>query len=359
MNQRSLQIIDVIPEEHADLRDYARILKNMQDYLLNISKTINHEEIITLILKEICDKAEVDDSYLIIKNDNKLSIFTYGISQDISDQENKKIIDKATEIWQEQPHFEKEQFIFPTKITPENHLQSNKEPLKESQFNFMISIPIMLRGQVFGVLFFSLESFHDLSETTSQYFHLISKMSSSSLDNAFYHLKTKKLAHLDGLTGLNNHQAFQARLTQRIKLTQEEKSPLSLILFDIDNFKKVNDSYGHQSGDEVLKRIGKILREDTRIIDFPARYGGEEFIIILPETNISQGHRVSERIRELIEGQKFKDTKGNLFAVTISLGLTSFEGPELISNKDIINQADQALYEAKRKGKNQTIIFEK
>jgi diguanylate cyclase (GGDEF)-like protein len=132
-----------------------------------------------------------------------------------------------------------------------------------------------------------------------------------------------------------------------------------LILFDIDNFKKVNDSYGHQSGDEVLKRIGKILREDTRIIDFPARYGGEEFIIILPETNINQGHRVSERIRELIEGQKFKDTKGNLFAVTISLGLTSFEGPELISNKDIINQADQALYEAKRKGKNQTIIFEK
>ncbi len=355
--QRSMQIIDVIPEEHKELREYARLLKDMQDYLLNISTTIDHEEIILLLLKEVSEKANIEDTYLIIKNENILSLYTYGLDSDLPEEESKKIIEKASEIWKEQPHFEKEKFVYPTVIPGKNHLLSINSSLMEIKFDFTISIPIMLRGQVYGVIFFSLESFHELSASNSQYFHLISKMSSQALDNAFFHLKTKKMAHQDGLTGLHNHQSFQRILVESMAKSKSAKSELSLILMDIDNFKKINDTYGHQIGDEVLKAIGKILTDDTRKGDEPARYGGEEFAIVLPNTPIDQGVLVSERIREHVEKATFKDQDNNSFKVTISLGISSFTEDQNKTEKALINESDQALYKAKNSGKNQTIIF--
>lgn len=355
--QRSMQIIDVIPEEHKELREYARLLKHMQDYLLNISTTIDHEEIILLLLKEVSEKAKIEDTYLIIKNENILSLYTYGLDSDLPEEESKKIIEKASEIWKEQPHFEKEKFVYPTVIPSKNHLLSIDSSLMEIKFDFTISIPIMLRGQVYGVIFFSLESFHELSASNSQYFHLISKMSSQALDNAFFHLKTKKMAHQDGLTGLHNHQSFQRLLTENMNKSKKAKSELSLILMDIDNFKKINDTYGHQVGDDVLKEIGKILIDDTRKGDEPARYGGEEFAVVLPSTPIDQGVLVSERIREHVEKASFKDKDNNTFKVTISLGISSFTHAEDKSEKTLINESDQALYKAKHSGKNQTIVF--
>mgnify|MGYP002031710300 CR=1 FL=1 len=355
--QRSMQIIDVIPEEHKELREYARLLKHMQDYLLNISTTIDHEEIIFLLLKEVCEKAEVNDSYLIIKNESTLALYTYGLDADIPEDESKKVIEKASEIWKEQPHFEKERFIYPTVIPGRNHLLSIDSSLMEVKFDFTISIPIMLRGQVYGVVFFSLESFHELSASNSQYFHLISKMSSQALDNAFFHLKTKKMAHQDGLTGLHNHQSFQRILTEKMEKAKKGKSEVSLILIDIDNFKKINDTYGHQIGDDVLKILGKILKDDTRKGDEPARYGGEEFAVILPDTPIDQGVLVSERIREHVEKETFHDKENRPFNVTISLGISSFIHSENKTEKALISESDQALYKAKSSGKNQTIIF--
>ena len=359
MNQCSSKIVDIIPEKYTELRDYARMLKYMQDFLFSISKTIDHQELISYILQEICDKANINSSYLIIKNENILNMYTYGLDQDLTGEDTKIIIEKGTEVWQEQPHFEKEKFIYPSKIPEKNHLLSKNPPETEIIFNFMISIPIMLRGQVFGVIFFSLESFHDLSESTSQYFHLIAKMTSSALDNAFYHLKTKKMAHQDGLTGLNNHQSFQTHLNKKLNQTQESKRPLSLILFDIDNFKKINDTYGHQVGDDVLRTIGLLLSEDTRMDDIASRYGGEEFTLILPETTLEQGFAVAERIRELVATQTYIDSNEKPFTVTISLGLSIYDGKGEVTNKDLINEADSALYEAKRSGKNKTIVYEK
>ncbi|MEC7181862.1 MAG: GGDEF domain-containing protein, partial [Bdellovibrionota bacterium] len=135
------------------------------------------------------------------------------------------------------------------------------------------------------------------------------------------------------------------------------KSEVSLILIDIDNFKKINDTYGHQIGDEVLKILGKILKDDTRKGDEPARYGGEEFAVILPDTPIDQGVLVSERIREHVEKETFHDKENRPFNVTISLGISSFIHSENKTEKALISESDQALYKAKSSGKNQTIIF--
>ena len=145
----------------------------------------------------------------------------------------------------------------------------------------------------------------------------------------------------------------------RLKDEIKKESLLKLNEVGIDNFKKINDTCGHQVGDDVLRIIGKILKDDTRKGDQPARYGGEEFAVILPNTPTTQGVLVSERIREHVEAETFYDKDKKPFKVTLSLGITTFSHKDNNSEKNLINQADQALYKAKGSGKNQTIVFKK
>jgi two-component system, cell cycle response regulator len=163
------------------------------------------------------------------------------------------------------------------------------------------------------------------------------------------HLET--LARTDGLTGIANHRAFQEFLQQHFHEARRYRQPLTLTLIDVDHFKQFNDAFGHQAGDEVLKRVARILRENVRQADFVARYGGEEFAIVFPSTDIESAMQVAERLRQAIEQAEWEHRP-----VTASFGVASL----LFCMKtphELIAAADTALYQAKAAGRNRVCMF--
>ncbi|ACV61640.1 diguanylate cyclase [Desulfofarcimen acetoxidans DSM 771] len=151
-----------------------------------------------------------------------------------------------------------------------------------------------------------------------------------------------KQAYVDFLTGLYNKNYFNKKLTNELKKTQNSNSVLSLLIIDIDNFKGINDNYGHVMGDKVISALTNVLRQNLRGVDILSRWGGEEFTVILPETNTEGAAASAERLRNIIE-----DT--NLFCgkVTVSIGVASTNGH--IDKDILVAQADKALYKAKEK----------
>jgi diguanylate cyclase (GGDEF)-like protein len=162
----------------------------------------------------------------------------------------------------------------------------------------------------------------------------------------------RKQASHDGLTGLANFQHFHNTLEQEVYRVQRYRIPLTLIIGDIDHFKRVNDRHGHQAGDAVLKAIAKCLADKLRESDTVARYGGEEFAVILPETPLEGAMVVAERLCQAIAGMTV-EYEGHTMAVTISFGVAALVPGEKASSQSLIKRADQALYRAKSKGRNQ------
>jgi two-component system cell cycle response regulator len=158
--------------------------------------------------------------------------------------------------------------------------------------------------------------------------------------------KLQSLAVTDGLTGLHNHRAFQDYLEEQFQVAMRNKQPLALILMDVDHFKQYNDTYGHQAGDEVLRQVAQILSAHVREGDFVARYGGEEFVIVLPRTDLESAVAVAERLREAVQSAEWR-----LRPVTGSFGVACIR-PDMETRQELIEAADQALYQAKKNGRN-------
>ncbi|WP_434684932.1 diguanylate cyclase domain-containing protein [Pseudanabaena minima] len=170
--------------------------------------------------------------------------------------------------------------------------------------------------------------------------------------------KLEKLVNIDGLTHIANRRCFDDRLEQEWLRLCREKQPISLLLFDVDYFKRYNDAYGHQLGDECLVKLAQAAQVAvSRSTDLVARYGGEEFVIILPNTDLEGAIAVAERLHKSVQSLGIAHQTSDVSSVvTISLGLAALVPSLEKSPKDLINQADQALYRAKQKGRNQTAI---
>jgi len=163
----------------------------------------------------------------------------------------------------------------------------------------------------------------------------------------------QSLATTDGLTGLINRRQFNHRLQAEIARARRHHNPLSLALFDIDDFKKINDLYGHQVGDRILKELGALIIENVRESDIPARYGGEEFALILPETRQVEAYDLLERLRSLVERTVFC-LPDNPLTMSISVGVAQLNMDNHTAF-ELVEEADAALYEAKKQGKNRVI----
>lgn len=168
--------------------------------------------------------------------------------------------------------------------------------------------------------------------------------------------KQQHIAETDNLTSLPNRYAFQRKIHEESIRWRRYRNPLSLAMVDVDHFKKVNDTFGHSSGDSLLEQLASILRTESRRTDFVARYGGEEFIIILPETHINQATKAINIIRQKIAATQFKLDQEDR-KITVSIGVAEFEDDDEI--EQVINRADTALYRAKEKGRNQVCCEKK
>jgi diguanylate cyclase (GGDEF)-like protein len=168
------------------------------------------------------------------------------------------------------------------------------------------------------------------------------------------HLEHQAL--VDSLTGLFNRGAFERKMEEEFERTQRYHHQLSVLMLDVDNFKKVNDTYGHHWGDEVLKKIAELLKSKTRRSDYPARYGGEEFVLILPETDIESALNVEMKVRAEIKAATL-GTKARSFSITVSVGVSSTCNKEYSDWHQLLEDADQALYLAKSRGKDRAEVF--
>jgi diguanylate cyclase (GGDEF)-like protein len=169
------------------------------------------------------------------------------------------------------------------------------------------------------------------------------------------HERTAEAAATDALTGLSNHRRFQQLIAKEIERAHRFDRPLSLALIDLDDFKQVNDTYGHLAGDEVLRTVAEVLRVESRVVDEPARYGGEEFAIALPETPVEGALEVAERIRRRLERTRISlPDHGGEVTVEASIGVSGTPD-SMLDAKSLIEAADAALYQAKREGKNRVV----
>lgn len=166
--------------------------------------------------------------------------------------------------------------------------------------------------------------------------------------------KYMELSITDGLTQLYNARHFHVRLTEEIARTVRYKHPLSILLLDIDNFKRYNDRYGHLAGDKVLAALGQVILECIRCTDSAFRYGGEEFTVILTETADEGAMIVAERIREKFEAEAFSPEPDTITRNTGSIGVAQYRPGEDV--KSMIRRADTAMYAAKRQGKNRVVL---
>lgn len=192
-----------------------------------------------------------------------------------------------------------------------------------------------------------------LSDEDLELLRSLARQATLALENVQLHVQVSRQAVTDELTGLANHGRFQELLTAEIEQMRRNHHPVGLIMIDIDNFKSVNDTYGHQQGDVVLREVARILRENSREADAPARYGGEELALILPHTDLKSSFAIAERVRTAIGALEISRLdQGGALRVTASVGVAVTSA----GDKDaLIAEADAALYTAKRTGKNRTV----
>jgi two-component system, cell cycle response regulator len=228
-------------------------------------------------------------------------------------------------------------------------------PMRFGDHESLLVLPLLVKDEVIGTFTVAARRAGAFPGDRREMLGVIANQVAVSVQNARMVQALEEQATTDGLTGLVNHRTFQERFSAMLGRAERHAFPVSIILTDIDHFKKVNDSYGHPTGDEVLRRVAAILKASARKIDIVARYGGEEFALVLEATDRIGARQLAERIRNEVAQQSFQSSKGT-FQATLSLGVSTY--PEDARQKaEIIAHADQSLYAAKHGGRNRTVCF--
>jgi two-component system cell cycle response regulator len=233
----------------------------------------------------------------------------------------------------------------------ETHIFHSGERIKG--FESLYVLPLLVKDEVLGTFAVAARRPNAFPSDRREMLGVVANQVAISLQNGRMVQSLEEQATTDGLTGLVNHRTFQERFSAMLGRADRHKLHVSILLTDIDHFKKVNDTYGHPTGDAVLKRVASILKASARKIDIVARYGGEEFALVLEGTDRAGARQLAERIREEVAAQTFESAKGP-FKATLSLGVAVYP-EDGKAKQDVISCADKALYAAKHGGRNRTV----
>lgn len=238
----------------------------------------------------------------------------------------------------------------PTQVFGHDHLLTG--------YNSLLILPLQKeKGEATGALTVAVKKAEVFTKARQEILELIAAQVAVKIDLGQAHEEINRLATIDGLTGLLNHRTFQHGFEVMLAREERRAGTLSLLICDIDHFKKINDSHGHPFGDKVLKEVAAILRRAARSVDIAARYGGEEFALVLEGSGEQGGLQMAERIRQEIENMVLHNENGPV-RITLSLGLAVYPGHGTDKER-LISRADQALYRAKKQGRNRVVLWEK
>lgn len=214
-----------------------------------------------------------------------------------------------------------------------------------------IIIPMTLHGRTTGLLIAESPETGSFGQRDEQLLSVVARSAGLALENAELLKRTEELTILDELTNSFNYRYFVQKFQEEKRRAVRYHLPLSIIMIDIDWFKKLNDGYGHEAGNVVLRQLAGVIKECTRDVDIFARYGGEEFVVILPQTPLVEAKRIGERVRAQVESTVIDTGQTGKVKITVSIGVSSY--PENgRSEEELVSVADQALYKAKGNGKN-------
>jgi diguanylate cyclase (GGDEF)-like protein len=222
---------------------------------------------------------------------------------------------------------------------------------KKGPYSVHLFSPLTVKDKLEGVVAVGIDVASELEPSRIHTLETLTRQVATVLENAQLYEEVEQLSITDELTGLFNRRHFMTKLTEDINRARRYNYPLSLVMLDIDHFKKINDTYGHSQGDTVIKEIAELLKKDPRAGDIVARYGGEEFMAIYPYTELGDAALAAERLRVLVESHPFPGKKSPL-KVTISLGVATFPSEAVKDEDSLISQVDKQLYKAKQKGRN-------
>jgi diguanylate cyclase (GGDEF)-like protein len=215
-----------------------------------------------------------------------------------------------------------------------------------------LCIPLVSFGQTLGVLALDSEKADAFRDGDQQSLESVADICATAIQNAHYVERVKQLAYLDGLTGIFNRRFFELRIMEEIERARRYKTGMAVIMADIDQFKRLNDEFGHVLGDEVLRQVSSVFHQQLRKVDVVCRYGGEEFAILLTQANAQHALAVAEKLRRVVEVWQFP---GVPRTVTISAGAAAFPDHG-ITRDDLVKAADMALYAAKQGGRNKVCL---
>src|SRR5271155_3919058 len=213
-------------------------------------------------------------------------------------------------------------------------------------------IPLVSFGQTLGILALDSANPDAFRDGDLQSLESVADICATAIQNAHYVERVKQLAYLDGLTGIFNRRFFELRILDEIERARRYGSGMAVVMADIDQFKRLNDEFGHVLGDEVLRQVSSLFHQQLRKIDVVCRYGGEEFGILLTQTNAHQAMNIAEKLRKMVAGWQFP---GVPRTVTISAGAAAFPDHGT-TRDDLVRAADSALYAAKQAGRNQICL---
>ena len=218
-----------------------------------------------------------------------------------------------------------------------------------------LNFPLVVTGKTIGSLTVWIAADAEIDERQNRYLHILTSFTSPVIEHVYLDQQVRFQAKTDSLTGIANHRHFYEALEREIARANRKKSNFALLLADIDDFKAINDTYGHQMGDAVIIDLAKRVAENIRVGDVVARYGGEEFGVILPESDPAGALTLSNRICESISKSPYAGTKQKI-PYTASFGLAYYDGNHPMRKDDLILMADKALYKSKAEGKNRVTV---
>lgn len=348
-----------ITEKRSD--ELGELIQSVNDMSKNIKSTINKLTTLKRTAEILAVTIELDESLKLSAN---LALEVLGASRGViilyDDEKNEFWLAHISGYAQEDTsRISSYKFVYDSKTVEALEKSAGvitlKDSLKDERYKLLsewmravssgMAVPFITNKTLRGLIFL------DIEPEDKEYVSAFVNQVSMSLENArLYHE-----AIIDGLTKLYVRRYFEIQLHTEVKRVKRFGENLSVMMLDIDHFKKINDRYGHQAGDYVLKKLSRILKEKTREVDIVSRYGGEEMIILLPGSDAEGALHTAERIRESVEGHNFL-FKGEKIKVTISAGVSEVTPENLISPDEAVSLADKALYRAKNTGRNRVLL---